>query len=150
MADLNTSFTASGSLTQSDPLDIRSGTVKLSVNDPVETGVASIAAGTSQVKVLLTATAQGADDYWVYLRNSSLTAVDVEVSFNVKATDVDAAWTGGTANGESSSLKLKQNEWAWFPILGTGGNRTEATGLTLRNTDAVASPTVEYGIYKKS
>ena len=151
MADLNTSFSATGNLTASDALSISTGTVTLTVNDPVETGVVSIAAGVSSTEVLLTATAQGANDYWVYLRNSSATALDVEVSFNVVQTDVDAAWSGGTANGESSCLRLKQNDWAWFPVLGThSSNRTEATGVTLRNTDAAGIPTVEYGIYKKN
>ena len=69
MADLNTSFSATGNLTASDPLSISTGTVKLTVNDPVETGVSSIA--TSATNVLLSKTAQGANDYWIYLRNTS-------------------------------------------------------------------------------
>jgi len=151
MADLNTSFTATGNLTASDPLSISTGTVKLTVNDPVETGVSSIA--TSGTNILLGVTAQGADDYLVYLRNTSATAIDVTVTGNLKGTDCNAAWVAGsgTASCDVPFMTLKQNDWCFFPVVGTALTAvTEARGLKVTNTSGSAVATVEYGIYKKN
>tara|TARA_R100001510_G_C7537816_1_gene126630 strand:+ start:146 stop:601 length:456 start_codon:yes stop_codon:yes gene_type:complete len=151
MADLNTSFTATGNLTASDPLSISTGTVKLTVNDPVETGVSSIA--TSGTNTLLSATAQGANDYWIYLRNTSATAIDVTVTGNLKGTDGNAGWVagGGSANYDVPFLTLKQNDWCWYPVVGTAlSGVSEARGVKVTNTSGAAVATVEYGIYKKN
>ena len=119
MADLNTSFSATGNLTASDPLSISTGTVKLTVNDPVETGVTSIAVGASNE--LLSYTDQGADDYWVYLRNTSTTSIDVVVRMNVAAADISGS-SGFTRTGWEAMV-LKQNDWAWFPVAGNRSSR---------------------------
>tara|TARA_R100000329_G_C7537474_1_gene189701 strand:+ start:291 stop:734 length:444 start_codon:yes stop_codon:yes gene_type:complete len=147
MADLNTSFSATGNLTASDPLSISTGTVKLTVNDPVETGVSSIA--TSATNTLLAYATQAANDYWVYMRNNSATAVDVVVKLNVAAADISGA--SGFTRNDWGTMTLKQNDWAWFPISGTGmSGKTEATGLKITNTSGSAVATIEYGLYKKN
>ena len=150
MADLSTSFTASGNLTASDALSISTGTVKLTVNDPVETGVSSI--GTSDTNTLLDYSVQLTNDYWVYLRNTSATAVDITVSGNLKGTDGNAGWTEGTGGrADIPFLTLKQNDWAWFPVIGTSlSGVNEARGIKVTNTSGSAVATVEYGIYKKN
>ena len=149
MADLSTSFTASGNLTASDALSISTGTVKLTVNDPVETGVSSIA--TSGTNVLLDKTAQGGDDYWIYLRNTSATAIDITVTGHFKGTDHDAGWTGGGGVADIPFLTLKQNDWCWYPVVGTAlSSVSEARGVKVTNTSGAAVATVEYGIYKKN
>jgi len=148
MADLNTSFTASGNLTSSDALSISTGTIKLTVNDPVETGVSSIA--TSATNTLLAYDTQGANDYWVYLKNNSATSVDVVVELNVDQSDM-SGWSGGAARLDWGAMTIKQNDWAWFPISGTGmSGKTEATGLKVTNTSGSAVASVEYGLYKKN
>ena len=147
MADLSTSFTASGNLTASDALSISTGTVKLTVNDPVETGVSSILAGATNE--LLSYTDQGTNDYWVYLRNTSATAIDVVVRLNVAAADVGS--TGGFTRAGWEAMVLKQNDWAWFPVAGTAlSGKTEAVGVKVKNTSGSAVATVEYGLYKKN
>ena len=149
MADLNTSFTATGNLTASDPLSISTGTVKLTVNDPDETGVSSIA--TSATNVLLDKTAQGANDYWIYLRNTSATAIDITVTGNFLGTDFNAGWTEGGGVADIPFLTLKQNDWCWYPVVGTAlSGVNQARGVKVTNTSGAAVATVEYGIYKKN
>ena len=151
MADLSTSFTASGNLTASDPLSISTGTVKLTVNDPVETGVSSIA--TSATNTLLAKGVQLTNDYWVYLRNTSATAIDVTVKMNFKGTDFDAGWTEGGGVASIAVMTLKQNDWCWYPVCGSALasiSAGEGRGVAITNTSGSAVATVEYGLYKKN
>ena len=151
MADLNTSFSATGNLTASDPLSISTGTVKLTVNDPVETGVSSIA--TTGTNILLAKGTQLTNDYWVYLRNTSSTAIDVTVTMNLKREDGNASWTGGTTHCDLPVMTLKQNDWCWYPVCGSALaaiSAGEGRGVSVTNTSGSSVATVEYGIYKKN
>lgn len=153
MADLNTSFSATGNLTASDPLSISTGTVKLTVNDPVKTGVITIGTGSSDTETILAKASQLTDDYWVYLRNTSATAIDVLVKGNLKREDGDSSWTGGGTHSDVPFMQLKQHDWCWYPVCGSnvsGITASEGRGVTLTNLSSSANATVEYGLYKKN
>jgi hypothetical protein len=147
MADLNASFSASGQLTQLDPLDIRSGTIKFTVGDPVETGNIAIAA--SGTETVLAYDDQAAGDYWLYIKNETASACDVVLKLNVAAADISGA--SGFTREDWGAFTIKQNDFIWIPLSGTGmSGKTEAVGCKLTNTSGSTKASIGYGLYKRA